>query len=103
LKKNYNFVSFEEADKKKKHHVGYLEPYAINNTDFNKEYISFQTDGYSANPNTNFKGLVFNPYAQPEFNNLTEKLGEQIGEDHPDFINAMFDKTSKKRKLESTK
>jgi len=75
LKRNYNFVSFEEADKRKKHFVGYLEPHAINDFDFNKEYISFQRDGYSVNPNHAFKGLVFNPHQQPQFTELTEKLG----------------------------
>lgn len=71
----------------------------MSNYDFNKEYVSFQAEGYSNNPNQNFKGLVFNSTIHPELVEATEKLGEQIGDDHPDFIAKMHDKTSKKRKL----
>lgn len=103
LKKDYNFVSFEESDKRKKHFSGYLEPYAMSNYDFNKEYVSFHSEGYSNNPNQTFKGLVFNDKIHPELARMTESLGEQIGDDHPDFILKMHESTSKKRKLEKTK
>lgn len=103
LKKNYNFVSFEQASKKKSIGVGYLEPHAMTDYDFNQEYISFQKNGFSANPNNDFKGYVFNKAVLPDLQQKAEKFGEQIGEDHPQFIQKMYEKTNKKAKLEKTK
>lgn len=51
------------------------------------------------NPNTDLKGFVFNSSVLPDLQQKAEKLGEVIGEDHPDFIQRMYEKTSKKAKL----
>lgn len=60
LKKNYNFVSFEETDKRKKITNGHYEKYQMPIFDFNQNLYQFRREGYCPNPNSEIKGYVIN-------------------------------------------
>lgn len=59
LKKNYNFVSFEEADKSKTYTTCKTEAFSLPINDFSQEMYSFRRNGYCADPDSTTKGLVF--------------------------------------------
>ena len=60
IKNNYNFVSFEEANKSKSLLVGTYERCDIPTYDFNQEMYKFKKRGFCANPNVEVKGYLFN-------------------------------------------
>ena len=59
LKNNYNFITFEEADKSKRVVSGQYETHQMPIFDFNQNMYQFRRDGYCANPNTDVKGFIF--------------------------------------------
>lgn len=59
LKKNYNFVSFDDVENKKKVVSGEYEKHSMPIFDFNQNLYQFRRDGYTVNPNAEIKGLVF--------------------------------------------
>lgn len=98
LKKNYNFISFEEADKSKKVTSGHFEAHQMPIFDFNQSMYEFRRDGYCSNPNTEVKGLVFS-----ERNAELKGLQEGWNDKNENFVAEMFDKTSKAHRKEITK
>ena len=59
LKKNYNFVSFDDVKNSKANIVGEYENYNIPIHDFNEEMYLFKKNGYCTNPNSEVKDYVF--------------------------------------------
>ena len=70
--------------------------------DFNQNLYQFRRDGYCANPNTAVKGLLFSSKNE-ELKNKSEFEGVNIYEKNQEFLQEMFDKTSKKSKKQLTK
>jgi hypothetical protein len=75
IKNNYNFVSFEEANKAKSLLIGTYERCDIPTYDFNQEMYKFKKKGFCANPNVEVKGYVFNEN-KLKANNEIRSLGD---------------------------
>lgn len=66
LKKDYNFISFEEANKKKSVATGSFEQYHMPIFDFNQNLYQFRKEGKCPNPNPDIKGYVYNSKGKEE-------------------------------------
>jgi hypothetical protein len=97
VKKEYNFVSFEESNKAKEYLSGKVEAYCLPINDFNEEMYSFRKNGFAANPDTTTKGLLFAP-TYSHLKNLSEFEGEVITPNHKEFLTNVYDKTTAKHK-----
>ena len=69
MKNEYKFVSFEEANKKKKVASGEYEQYNMPMFDFNENLYQYRRDGFCSNPNSETKGLIFSN-KNPQFQEL---------------------------------
>ena len=59
IKKNYNYVSFQDADKSKNLLTCKTEKHYIPIHQFNEEMYKFRKNGYCADPDLSAKGFVF--------------------------------------------
>lgn len=75
----------------------------MNDFEFEQEYINFKKHGYSVNPNPSVKGLIFDEKKFPEFKKLEKEIGAEIEVDHPLLVETIYNKTSKKARLEKMK
>ena len=102
FKDEYRLVPLESVNNSKKLASGSVEPYAIPTFQFNEEYINYQKNGYSINPNPSVKGVVFNEEKFPQFAKLQTEIGAEYEQDHPMIVEAIYNRTSKKARQEKT-